>query len=192
MAVKEDLRVKKTKAALQDAFFALLREKTFEDLTVNELCETAGVRRATFYKHYSDKFSFLTSLTKDLRYRFNSLRWRGEAVASSPKYYSEYAKRIVEFIDEHEAVVQNIMRSNLLFAMMNIITEQNYKDTKELLLRSAAMGMKLSASAEVTASMLAGGVATTIYEWIAEGKKKSVDELSDEIGRFVVKALSST
>ena len=50
---KEDLRVKKTKRVLTEAFFKLLNEKPFEEITVNELCDRADVRRATFYKHYT-------------------------------------------------------------------------------------------------------------------------------------------
>jgi AcrR family transcriptional regulator len=73
MAVKEDLRVKKTKKALYDAFMTLLSEKQFEDITVNELCDAAGVRRATFYKHYSDKFDFLTAYVRLLRDRIDRM-----------------------------------------------------------------------------------------------------------------------
>ena len=47
--MKEDLRVKKTKRALTLAFIELLKVKHFEDITINELCEKAEIRRATFY-----------------------------------------------------------------------------------------------------------------------------------------------
>ena len=39
MADKEDLRVQKTKTALFRAFYELLSEKSYESITVNELCE---------------------------------------------------------------------------------------------------------------------------------------------------------
>jgi AcrR family transcriptional regulator len=72
MEHKDDLRVRRTKKALNEAFIKLLSEKPFEDITINELCDTAGVRRATFYKHYSDKFGFLTAYTRALRDKFDS------------------------------------------------------------------------------------------------------------------------
>ena len=56
---KEDLRVTRTKKALTDMLRALLETKRFEDITVNELCEKAKIRRATFYKHFDDKYAFL-------------------------------------------------------------------------------------------------------------------------------------
>ena len=50
-----DLRIIKTRKALCDAFIILLGEKPFEDITVNELCKKAMVRRATFYQHFEEK-----------------------------------------------------------------------------------------------------------------------------------------
>ena len=56
MEVKLDLRIYKTYKALHEAFTEILEHKSFEDLTVNELCDKAMIRRATFYKHFADKF----------------------------------------------------------------------------------------------------------------------------------------
>ncbi len=183
MIKKEDLRIKKTKNALFNAFFSMMESMTFEEVTVNELCERAEIRRATFYKHYSDKLDFLNAVTKQLRVQFDSLRWRGDVSAS--EYYVAYAKRIVAFLAEHENVVDNLMRSDLMPTIINVITEQNYIDTAERLKRSKAGGVRLKASAEVTAMMCSGGVAHIILHWLSEGKKKSSDELAEEIGILV-------
>ena len=56
MEKNTDLRIQKTYLALQNAFVALLEEKRFEELTVNELCDRAMIRRTTFYKHFGDKY----------------------------------------------------------------------------------------------------------------------------------------
>ena len=66
MARKEDLRVRKTKKAIAEAFMALLEEKNYDEITVNELCDRAGVRRTTFYKHYKDKL-FKTPISRGVK-----------------------------------------------------------------------------------------------------------------------------
>lgn len=58
MEEKTDLRIRKTYKALCDAFVTILEKKRFDDLTVNELCDEAMIRRATFYKHFADKYDF--------------------------------------------------------------------------------------------------------------------------------------
>lgn len=59
-----DLRVQKTYLALIDAFENLLKEKEFEKISVTELCDTAMVRRPTFYSHFLDKYEFFTFFIK--------------------------------------------------------------------------------------------------------------------------------
>ena len=185
MPEKEDLRVKRTKKALSEAFMRLMAEKSFEDITVNELCDEAGIRRATFYKHYTDKFDFLTAYTCALRDRFDNVIWKSDVSAPPKEYYVAYAKRLVGFISENSAAIDNVLKSNMFPTLLTIILEQNYKDTCERLCASAEAGMKLGASVEVTASMASGAVAAAVYAWLKTGKKKSADELADEIGEAI-------
>lgn len=59
-----DLRVQKTYTSLIKAFEELLQEKAFEKISVKELCDAAVIRRPTFYKHFLDKYDFLTFFVK--------------------------------------------------------------------------------------------------------------------------------
>ena len=185
MSPKEDLRVVKTKKALADSFLHLLSEKSFEDITVNELCENAGIRRATFYKHFTDKFQYLASFTRSLRYNFDSYIWKSDKPGTTAAYYTEYVNRILLFIKEHERVVQNIMKSGVLPTMISVIMEQNYEATLERLRDSVDDGMHAVSSAETTAAMFSGGITASIYIWLIGGMKKSTDELAAEINAII-------
>ncbi|MBQ8302300.1 MAG: TetR/AcrR family transcriptional regulator [Clostridia bacterium] len=191
MSAKEDLRVKRTKKALAEAFVTVLNEKPFDEITVNELCLKADVRRATFYKHYSDKFDFLASYTRALRDEFDTLIWESEKPEPTKEYYVEYAKQVVEFICEHTKAIKNIYTSNLFPSVLTVIIEQNYKDTCERLERSVAAGMKLNASVEVTAAMCSGGVSAVIFAWLSTGMVLTADELSEQVGNIVAAAIEA-
>lgn len=56
---KTDVRVKRTYGLLMNALLELMKEKDFENLSVSDICEKAGVHRATFYKHFNDKIEFV-------------------------------------------------------------------------------------------------------------------------------------
>jgi AcrR family transcriptional regulator len=54
-AARIDRRVMRTRDVLGDALVALIQEKPFESITVQQVLDRAGVGRSTFYTHYEDK-----------------------------------------------------------------------------------------------------------------------------------------
>jgi AcrR family transcriptional regulator len=56
---KLDPRVKRTRLMIEEAFTALISEKGFQALSVQDITERAGINRATFYAHFPDKYSLL-------------------------------------------------------------------------------------------------------------------------------------
>lgn len=61
-----DRRTRKTRKAISDAFWKLMQEKDFEEITINDITETADIHRATFYLHYQDKFDWLEKSITEL------------------------------------------------------------------------------------------------------------------------------
>jgi AcrR family transcriptional regulator len=56
---KLDPRVKRTRALILSSFEALLSEKGFESISVQDVTDRAGINRATFYAHFPDKYALL-------------------------------------------------------------------------------------------------------------------------------------
>lgn len=63
---KSDARVRYTRRVIKESFLTLLRGKPVNKITVKEVCEAAGLNRATFYAHYSDCFALLESIEREL------------------------------------------------------------------------------------------------------------------------------
>jgi AcrR family transcriptional regulator len=57
----EDLRVQRTQKLILEALLELTVEKGFSALTVSDITKHARINRATFYRHYQDKFDLLNS-----------------------------------------------------------------------------------------------------------------------------------
>src|SRR5204863_8154645 len=62
-----DRRVQRTRQLLQDALISMMIEKGYEATTVQDIIDRADVGRATFYAHFADKRTLLTSRIEDLR-----------------------------------------------------------------------------------------------------------------------------
>lgn len=52
---KIDRRTQRTRGQLNQALFELIKEKRFDDITVQNVIERAGVGRSTFYSHFHGK-----------------------------------------------------------------------------------------------------------------------------------------
>ena len=62
-----DRRVRRTRAALQQALIELIVERGFDKVTVRDVLDRADVGRTTFYAHYRDKEALFASCFADLR-----------------------------------------------------------------------------------------------------------------------------
>ena len=55
-----DPRVKRTRLLLKHALGDLLVEKSFQDITIQDIAERATLNRVTFYAHFDDKFELFS------------------------------------------------------------------------------------------------------------------------------------
>lgn len=63
--MNEDKRILKTKKNLKNTLLQLLEEKSFEQVTVKEICERSATSRITFYTHYADKYELLDAIFQE-------------------------------------------------------------------------------------------------------------------------------
>ena len=64
---KEDRRVQRTRLTIRSAMVSLIRERGFEDLTVQDIIDRADVGRSTFYAHFKSKEDLLAGSVEMMR-----------------------------------------------------------------------------------------------------------------------------
>jgi AcrR family transcriptional regulator len=89
MTKKVDRRVRRTKRSLRNACIALILEKGYEAVTVEEITERADVGRTTFYMHYRDKEELfadsISRISDELHEQVVPLLFSGEGrIAETP------------------------------------------------------------------------------------------------------------
>ncbi|MDR9855400.1 TetR/AcrR family transcriptional regulator [Paenibacillus sp. VCA1] len=62
---KVDRRILRSQESIKGAFIALLSEKSFDDITIQDIADRANVGRRTIYLHYLDKYDLLDRLIEE-------------------------------------------------------------------------------------------------------------------------------
>jgi len=60
-----DLRIRRTHKFLQEAMIELVTEKGFDAITVGDIGKRAMINRATFYRHYQDKYDLVVTIFEE-------------------------------------------------------------------------------------------------------------------------------
>ena len=100
-------------------------------VTVEEICETAGISKMTFYKHFKNKLDLaLFILNREFEEGLN----RYKRIMDRDVPYSEKAKEIIKLKlesseDIGEEILKDLMASSIpeVAEMMQKITEENFK-----------------------------------------------------------------
>lgn len=165
MEEKMDLRIRKTYLALHNAFMELLAEKRFEELTVNELCDRAMIRRTTFYKHFADKYEYFTFYIKEVVEAFQDRLAPEIAEDEVDAYLLHMCRESLRFVRENAQFIQNIKESSMFPMLLSILLEQISFDITQVLRRAKQDSMSQT-QIEGTAAFCAGGLTNTLFHFL--------------------------
>lgn len=174
MNEKVDLRIKKTYAALYNAFTQLLEEKRFEEFTLNELCERAMIRRTTFYKHFADKYEYLSFYMKETSAGFREQLPPDIADNNSRDYFLYMCHELLHFINKHNKLVKNVMSSNMFPLLISCLAEQIANDMLQALKKLPVAEATADTRAEDIAAFYSGGLVNLLRLYLGSGKE--IDE----------------
>ncbi len=154
-----DLRVQKTYSCLMNAILEMLKEKDFEEITVNELCEKALVGRGTFYKHFADKYDFFSFMLSEMLNRYTSEAERRTDESDPCSYYIVFFEAFLQFMENNNALF-GPPTSRSMISVMLFSTSDTIADLLEKHLRAdAKKGYHLTISPVSASRFLTGAMA---------------------------------
>lgn len=106
-----DRRVRRTQKALHEALIALLLEKNYDDLTVQEILDRANVGRSTFYTHFDDKDQLLLHGIDDLHLMLDSALQRERATRKPPERIIGFSRAMFEHAHSYRNVYHALLHT---------------------------------------------------------------------------------
>ena len=178
---KQDARVRRTRDALGDALVALMQEKPFESITVQDVLDRAHVGRSTFYSHYSDKDDLLMSDADEFFERVAmGLSSNGEA---SERVFP--VKEFFSHIAEAQRFVNALSSSGKLEANLEL-ARGHFARGIERRLGELPRGQAIAEHERgAIAFAHAGALLSLMTWWVDRGMKQSPAEMDELFHRLV-------
>ena len=189
-----DLRVQRTYKLLKDAFLRLLSQKTFEQITVQEICEEAMVRRTTFYQHFEDKHDFLGWFIREKQHEFTETSAGGISPEKPQEYYAQVIRNVLKYLSENERIVHLLMDAGVQGRLlMDAIAKACVENVIDCLQRIPGIGEKLgNVPIPFLAEFYTGGVIAAARWWFSNGKPCSEEEMAGYIRWAITKEEKET
>jgi len=174
---KADRRIQRTKQSLHDALIALILEKGYDAITIQDIVDKANVGRSTFYAHHSGKEGLLLSGLRNLReLLLHHQRLVFAADEKSDGRILGFSRALFEHVYEHRnlyhaivgrhsgAVIVNRMRGLLVELVGHELHASKTKAGAAALPRSAVI------------HFVADSIVSMLTWWLDKNAKLSPDE----------------
>ena len=175
----QDLRVQRTKKALITTFSDLLETKSFDNITIQDVCEKANVRRSTFYRHFNDKYDLLNHIVGTLIEYFRTLHLPEIDPKDPRQFFNKFMKDILFFISDNKTMVKSVISINIYSEVYQILYNQIYAVVKRQIEFDKQIG-QFYIDEFIYGEFLTGGILSVILNWIQYGQQ-SIDEVSSDI-----------
>lgn len=107
---------------ITESLLTLLEDKAIEDISISELCDNAGIGRASFYRNYNSKEDILKAYINKL---FNG--WKSDWEKNNSMPLSSAIGMIFEHFEQHSAFYHLLNERHLIYLLKDVIL-----DTMEL------------------------------------------------------------
>jgi len=183
---KIDSRVRRTRNALGDALIALIQERPFGSLTVQDVLDRAKVGRSTFYVHFRDKDDlFMSDVEEFLELTAMALSRRNEK--------SDRVAPVKEFfahLRDGQKLYQALVASGKIQDFMDLARGHFARGIEQRLRQISRAKAIPSGERKIMAYALASTFLSLITWWLDHGCKESAEAMDEKFHRLVWKGLS--
>lgn len=171
-----DRRVKRTRALLGEAMLALIQERPYEAITIQEITDRADLNRATFYLHFGSKEELLAMSLEDL---FDELVQKiQQQSAGQPHWQSHLSMQVIyEHVAERADLYKALLgHQGLGYVMHRILAYIARYD--EVMLRQELGDQELSLPIPIMARHVAGSLFALVSWWVEQDMPYTPEEMA--------------
>lgn len=176
-----------TAKKMDKALISLLEEKSFEYITVSEICKRAEVNRSTFYLHYENTVDLLDETARFLFDDFASYfnvdveniteKFKDNSLDELNFISDEYLHPYLSYIKENRIVFSTVLLHSASFRF-NEVFQRLYDNIFNPILERYNYPV---ADRKYAMMFYLNGITAIVTEWLNDGCEKTIEEVSQII-----------
>lgn len=175
----DDARAIRTRDAIATALIALMHEQGFDDITVQAICERAGVGRSTFYAHFVDRDDvFIRHNVEFGRVMGSRLEW--DEGASCYRFPLAW---LLEHVSQMRPLFDSLARARKIEFVLKV-WQNNLAEVFGQRILSARAGRASDIPTDVLAQQLAGTIKTLMTWWLDHHQPLSASDMERQFLRL--------
>ena len=179
MPIKTDAQVIRSKQWLLEALIELMNEKPFTQITISEIAARAQLDRRTFYRHFKTKEDIITCRIRQLSEHFEGFLQQEKSLLTK-----DIALRFFTICENNKELLSLLYIHKLLPLLLyelNTIFPEHHNRYHAGIYAPHDEGYALAYHA--------GGFWNVLFQWLADGMKKTPEELSATITSFLPESI---
>jgi len=184
---KSESKYFNTAKKMDKALISLLEEKSFEYITVSDICKRAEVNRSTFYLHYENTVDLLDETTRFMLDDFveyfnvdikNITKKIEESSLDELNFISdEYLHPYLSYIKENRRVFTTVLSHSVSFGF-NEIFQRLYENIFNPILERYNYPIT---DRKYAMMFYLNGITAVVTEWLKDNCEKTIEEVSQII-----------
>ena len=179
---KEYRSAVRSRKLIRNAFKELLKEKSFEKITVTDIVKEADINRSTFYAHYPDVLGLIEEIQLEVvdytQQVLNGINFKHFMANPKP-----VLMEMVKMTEENNELYRLLADSNIAVKQLTSI--------KNLLIERTLKTIEIPGVTDDTfekefmVRFFMGGVVDIYIEWINGQVDCSLDEITEELAKMI-------
>ena len=159
-----------TRKILLESFCELIADRDVDDVTVQMVLDHSGVSRATFYRHYRDKYDIMNAFYKS---HITAVLEQGDQGVP----WTAIHEQIVQHIYQNQTYYRRAFKTEGADSFEEFLEQFAYEYYASKLKRKTGAD-DLSETDRVALEMLCGGHVTTLKKWVERGCDTAPDVIT--------------
>lgn len=182
---KEYRSAVRSRKLIRQAFFELLKEKSFEKITVTDIVKAADINRSTFYAHYPDVMGVIEEISDEIL-KYTHVFMDGVEFSDFFDNPLPHLKNIIKVAEEnmelYRLLCSSAMGAEQLDRLKNVLIERTIKtiDKPET--------YKNSFEFEFAVRFFMGGIVDVYTQWLVGKIDCSLEEITEQLAKMIVRA----